>query len=115
MNKRRHQRMEVYNLVADVSDGISFFSGTVCNVSRHGVQIHSIPSKIKKQANALSILISVNGVLNFKKMRGIPRWVTENTDRKKMGIQITDASSSWTVFVKNFESKETDSRADGYE
>jgi hypothetical protein len=106
MDKRRHQRIEVPQLVANVSDGIGSFSGTVGNVSRYGMLLDEIPENFNEQATTLSIVISVNGI-NFKKMRGIPRWVSGTEPRKKMGVHIPDASSSWTVFVKNIQSKQT--------
>jgi len=107
MNKRLHQRIQVPNLVVDVSDGINSFSGTASNVSRYGMLLNDIPQKINNHAMSLSIAVSVNGII-FKKMKGIPRWVSQNNVRKKMGIHILDATSSWIVFVKNFETKEND-------
>lgn len=116
MNKRRHQRIEVDNLVAEVSDGVGFCSGTVCDVSRYGIKVDCLPHKFRKLADRLSIMISVNGILSFKKMRGIPRWMTGNIHGKKMGIQIIDATSSWTVFVKNFEPEDVaDTNGNGFE
>jgi len=110
MNKRRNQRIEVIDLVANVSDGTRFFSGNVCDISRHGVQVNSISDNLEEQAKALSITISISGVMNFKKMRGMLRWVSGNAPRKKMGIHFIDTFPSWTVFVKNFEAKETETR-----
>ena len=104
MDKRRHQRIEVPNLVAHVSDGIGSFSGTVSNVSRCGILLDNIPKKINEQATRLSMVVSVNGI-NFKKMQGIPRWISGSDSRKKLGIHIPNASTSWTAFVKNIEPK----------
>jgi hypothetical protein len=107
MNRRRHQRIEVPDLVADVSDGIASFSGNVSDVSRYGMLLDDIPGKFNEKTKRLSIVLSVNGIY-FKKMRGIPRWASRNNLRKRMGIHIPKASPSWTVFVKNLEPRETD-------
>lgn len=115
MNKRRHQRVEPINLVANVSAGTSFFSGTVCDISRQGVQVNYIRENFEEPTKALSIVISVSGILNFKKMQGVLRWTSGTAPRKKMGIHITDASTSWSVFVKNLEPKETDIKVNCYE
>jgi hypothetical protein len=107
MNRRRHQRIEVPDLVADVSDGIVSFSGTVGDVSRSGMLLDDIPKKFNGEATRLSIVLSVNGIY-FKKMQGIPKWVSGNNLKKRMGIHIPKASPSWTVFVKNLEPGEID-------
>ncbi len=49
MNKRRHQRVEVQNLVANLSDGVECFSGTVSNISRLGMLLNDIPQRPKSQ------------------------------------------------------------------
>jgi len=107
MNKRRTPRIQVPNLVVDVSDGISFFSGTASDVSRYGILLNDIPKKINEQAASLSITNSVNGII-FKKMKGIPTWVSENKFRKKIGVHIPAPTSSWIAFVKNFETEDSD-------
>jgi hypothetical protein len=61
MDKRRYQRMEVSNLLADISDGNGFFSGHVSNISRRGMLLHDIPQKLYDQAKKLSLVISGNG------------------------------------------------------
>ena len=107
MNRRRHQRIEVPDLIADVSDGVASFSGNVSDVSRYGMLLDDIPGKFNEKQKQLSIVLSINGIY-FKKMKGIPRWASRNNLRKRMGIHIPKASPSWTVFVKNLEPRETD-------
>lgn len=46
MNKRRHQRIEVQNVVANLSDEVDFFSGTVNDVSRAGMLLADIPKEL---------------------------------------------------------------------
>ncbi len=106
MDKRRHLRIEVPNLIADVSDGTGFFTGTVGDISRFGVLLDDIPKKFNDQSATLSIVISGNSK-SFK-IQGKSKWVNEGNLRKKMGIQILDSPSSWTAFVKRFEPKDDD-------
>ncbi len=46
MNKRDQQRIEVQNFVANLSDGVDFFSGNVSDVSRAGMLLDDIPKEL---------------------------------------------------------------------
>ena len=71
MEKRRHQRMAVNNLLVDISDGWRVFSGTVSDVSRFGLKISDILKKLNDRAKRLSLVVSGKGH-NFK-MKARPR------------------------------------------
>ena len=101
MDKRRHIRMEIPNLQVDVSDGVGFFSGTVTDISRFGLSLDDISSKINDQANNLSVVVSAKG-RSFK-MMATSKWVDEGDYKKRMGIKILDASWDWTEFVMECE------------
>jgi len=101
MNKRRHERMEVPNLTVDVSDGVGFFSGSVRDVSRVGMQLDDIPRKLNDQAKQLSVVISADG--KTFKMLAIPKWIDGDNSRKRMGIKIIDAPWDWTEFIMKYE------------
>ena len=96
--------MKVNNLVADLSDGFGFFSGTVSDISRYGMHLDDVPKKINSQTKKLTLIVSANGK-NFK-ILAIPKWVSENNQSKSMGIEILNAPSGWTDFVKKHEPKE---------
>ena len=49
MSKRRHQRVEVQNLVAKLSDGVDSFSGTVSDICRLGMLLNDIPQRLKSR------------------------------------------------------------------
>jgi hypothetical protein len=101
MEKRRHQRMEVDNLNADISDGFGFFTGTVCDLSRFGMKVDNLPKRLDDKAKHLSIIISGNGK-NFK-VKARPRWSIRQSISKSVGIEIVNAPWGWTEFVMNFE------------
>ncbi|MDK9707572.1 MAG: PilZ domain-containing protein [Desulforhopalus sp.] len=106
MKKRRHQRVEVQNLVANLSDGVEFFSATVCNISRLGILLNDIPQKLKSQGKKLSIIVSAKG-RNFR-MQVQQKWVSGNTSEGKMGVEILDPPMGWTVFAMICEPKDED-------
>ncbi len=106
MSKRRHQRVEVQNLVANLSDGVNSFSGTVSNISRLGMLLKDIPQGLKNQGKKLSIIVSAKGK-KFK-MQVEPKWVSGNTSEQKMGVTILDPPVNWTLFAMICEPKAED-------
>lgn len=109
MNKRRHQRMKVVNCFADLSDGVGFFSGTVVDISQTGLLLDDVPKKLNNQSKKLTVIVSTEGK-NFK-ILAIPKWVSENNYSKSMGIEILNAPSAWSDFVRQHEPKELDDNA----
>jgi len=101
MEKRQHHRMTVSNLNVDISDGHGFFSGTVEDLSRIGLQLADIPKKLDEKAKTLSIVVSGKG--QHFKMRAKPRWAQGTSFSKKVGLEIVNASWGWTEFVMKFE------------
>ncbi|MGB3209449.1 MAG: PilZ domain-containing protein [Desulforhopalus sp.] len=106
MNKRRHQRIEMQNLVARLSDGVETFSGTVSDVSRDGMLLVNIPEELNMQGEELSIVVSAKDK-DFT-MLVVPKWVREDNSEKKMGLIILDTPLDWTLFVMNSEPKDED-------
>ncbi len=101
MDKRRHQRIEVQNLIANLSNGVDSYSGTVSDVSRVGLLVTDIPQELNNQGEKLSIIISTKGK-DFK-MAVVPKWVSGNKSKNKMGLAILNAPSDWTGFIMNHE------------
>jgi len=106
MNKRRHQRIEVQNLVANISDGVNSFSGTVSDVSRDGMLLTDIPHGLNKEGENLSILVTIKGK-DFR-MLVVPKWDSGSNSKKRMGFAILDVPLDWTVFVMNCEPTDED-------
>jgi hypothetical protein len=97
MSKRRHQRVEVQNFVANLSDGVDSFSGTVSNISRLGMLFNNIPQRLNNQGKKLSIIVSTKG--KHFKMQVEPKWIDENKSEKKMGVAILDPPLDWILFA----------------
>jgi hypothetical protein len=97
MSKRCDQRVEVQNLVANLSDGVDSFSGTVSNISRLGMLLNDIPQSFKSQENKLSIIVTAKGK-DFK-MQVEPKWVSGDKSEKKMGLAILAPPLDWTLFA----------------
>lgn len=106
MNKRRYQRTEVQNVVANLSDGVDFFSGTVNDVSRAGMSLADIPKELHDWGKELSIIVSAKG--KDYKMLVVPKWISKNSPGKRMGLVILDAPLDWTLFVMNCEPTDED-------
>ena len=106
MSKRRHQRVEMQNLIANLSDGDDSFSGTVGNISRLGMLLNGMPQKLKSQGKKWSIIVSAKGKL-FK-MQVEQKWFKAHTSGGKMGVAILDPPVAWTVFAMICEPKDED-------
>jgi len=106
MNNRRHQRIEVQNVVANLSEEVDSLYGTVSNVSRVGLLLTDIPKKLNNQVEKLSVIVSAKGK-DFKLLVE-PKWMSGNNSGKKMGLAIIDAPLDWTVFVMNCEPADED-------
>lgn len=105
MEKRRHQRIEIKNFWADVSDGKGFFSGVVTNLSRFGLGMTDLPAKLDSNQR-LSIVISGHG-RNFK-MLVKPRWAQKESMQKSVGVEIMNAPWGWTEFIMQMETPPDD-------
>jgi hypothetical protein len=100
MEKRRHQRMTINNLWADVSDGKGFYSGMVTDLSRFGLRLTDLPLRCDT-SQRLSIVVSGQGK-NFK-MLARPCWTKKDSTQKIVGVEIMNASWGWTEFVMSHE------------
>jgi len=97
MDKRRHQRIEVQNVIANLSNGGESFLGTVSDVSRAGMLLADIPHELDSQGKELSIIVSAKG--KDYKMLVVPKWISGNDSENKLGLTILDAPLDWIVFV----------------
>ena len=106
MEKRRHQRIEVDNFDADISDGLGFFGGTISDISRFGMKVDNVAKRLNDNAKQLSIVISGMGK-NFK-VKAKPRWTVHQPASKSVGIEIIHAPFGWTEFVMGLEPAKDD-------
>lgn len=97
MNKRQHQRVEVKKLVAQLSDGVHSFSGTVSNISRSGVLFDDCPQGPKIKEN--KFIITIFAKMKDFKMQVEPKWVGMNISGNKIGLAIINPPFDWTMFA----------------
>lgn len=100
MNRRLHQRTEVQNVVANLSNGVDNFSGTVNDVSRVGILLGDIPNELHDCKKKLSIIISANNI--DYKLLVVPKWTSEKSTEKRMGLEIINAPLDWILFVMDY-------------
>ncbi|BHH83513.1 PilZ domain-containing protein [Desulforhopalus sp. 52FAK] len=100
MNRRISQRIEVQNVVANLSNAKDSFAATVNDVSRDGILLSDIPISIQDKSEQLSIVVSANNT--DYKMVVIPKWINEINSQKRMGLEIIDAPLDWVLFVMDY-------------
>lgn len=93
-------------MVADISDGRGFFTGTVHDISRFGMALDDISMKIDSHARHLTVI--VEGQNGHFKLKITPRWETVAGRQKIIGGQIEQCPFSWTEFVMRFEPEKDD-------
>lgn len=101
MEKRKHPRMAMSSLDADVSDGKGFFSGVVHDISRFGLSISDLPKRLDSSADIYSIILDGPGT-HFK-LLARPIWEEDDGIRKTIGVRIENSSWTWTEFVMRHE------------
>lgn len=97
MDKRRYPRIELKGMVADISDGKGFFTGSVHDISRFGLALEDISAKIDSHAEYLTVILA--GKDGHFKLKIKPRWDTTAGRQKSIGGQIDNSPFSWTAFV----------------
>jgi hypothetical protein len=101
MEKRKYQRVTIENLSVDVSDGIGFFPGVISDVSRFGMSMADLSTRLNVDVKKMTVVISGKG--GHFKMNVRPRWSIKDGHRKSLGAEISTAPLGWTEFVMNFE------------
>lgn len=103
MEKRRHERIGGQNFLVDISDGTGFFTGTVKDISRFGLQLEDIPKRLDDKSPKISVVIQSN-TASFK-LNAKPRWTKKRSISKMVGFEITSAPWGWAEFVMEKEDK----------
>ena len=100
MNMRLNTRIQVQNVVANLSNEVESFSGTVNDISRVGMLLTDIPEELHDCSEQFSIIVSARNI--EYKMVVVPKWINENSSEKRMGLEILDAPLDWILFVMNY-------------
>lgn len=97
MEKRRHERIENQHILADLSDGTGFFTGTVKDFSRFGLLLDDVPKRLDETSAQMSVVIQ-NATESFK-FKAKTRWTKKQAVSKMIGFEIVDAPWGWAEFV----------------
>lgn len=103
MESRKHPRLGIANLEADISDGSEFFTGVVQDISRFGLAIRDIPNRLDKSADIYSVILDGPGT-HFKLLVR-PVWEIDDGINKIIGAQIENSPWNWTEFVMRQEAQ----------
>lgn len=107
MNQRKHPRIPVSGLQADISDGKGFFTGMVADISRYGMALNEIPVKLDPEADILSVIIEGHGA-HFKLLVKQKWEISTTAMHKVIGGQIENSPWDWTEFVILHEPEDDD-------
>ena len=103
MDKRKFPRIGVRGMSIDVSDGIGSCTGTVSDVSRHGLCLANLAAIIGKKTDTFTVVVSKED--RYFKFRVRSRWARVERLNKKMGVEITEVPSKWTAFINDLEAR----------
>jgi hypothetical protein len=98
--------MRLAGMVADISDGRGFFTGSVHDISRFGLALDDIAVKINAHVKQLTVIVDGQGC-HFK-LRLTPKWETAAGGQKIVGGLIEQSPFAWTEFVMRFEPDNND-------
>jgi len=101
VNKRKHPRIKMERLSVEVADGKGFFEGRVSDICRLGLCITDLPNNLDGDVEFLTIVVSGKGQNQL--MNVIPKWYSEGTETKTLGVEIAIVPNGWDKFVKNSE------------
>lgn len=116
MEKRRHERMELYGHIADLADGNFIYGGIIEDVSLGGLKLNSLPTKFVIEGRTYCIVVSGEASGTHFKIKVRPRWKRAAKSGLSMdvGFMVVDAPQEWTDMVnkmmpkKNKEEEEED-------
>ncbi len=101
MDHRKHPRIVLAGMVADISDGRGFYSGTVHDISRFGLALDALPPKMNSRVEHLTAIVEGQG--GHFRLHIVPRWEIVAGRQKIIGGQIERCPFAWTEFVMRFE------------
>lgn len=95
---RKHERVAVEGIRADISDGRYSYTGLITNISTLGLCLKDVPEKLSASKSLLSIV--VRGKSEEYRIVARPRWEQAQTNRgKTIGAEIASSPHSWGDFV----------------
>lgn len=99
MERRKSNRIEIDDLIADVSDGTGFCTGLANYISKSGLCLMNMNKKIGLENERLTVVVTAKD--KVIKMSAIARWDAEmdNGFGRKIGVEIENAPWAWTEFI----------------
>lgn len=94
MDKRQYPRVQVANMMVDISDRVGFCSGVVKDVSRFGICITDIPRKLHPKNDCVEAVIFSQGQKFKLKLR--QRWLKKSGVNMEVGARIDNVPWAWT-------------------
>ncbi len=95
---RQLERIEVEGIRADISDGISSYSGLITNISTLGLCLKDVPANMSTSRSFLSVVI--RGKSEEYRIVARPRWEQIQSNMgKTVGAEIASSPNSWNDFV----------------
>jgi hypothetical protein len=97
MNARANPRILVQGLYGDISDGKSFYTGVIDNISLTGMSISKLPKTDNNKTELLSIMIE--GGNRYFKLLLKQCWEIEDKENRTIGTKIQNSPWLWSEFV----------------
>ena len=99
MNVRIHPRVPVQGLSGDISDGDSFYTGIIDNISLSGMSISKLPKTVNSKEELLSVMVE-GGNRYFKLLLKQCWEIEDEGDRTRtIGTEIQNSPWLWNEFV----------------
>ena len=106
MERRRHDRITMHHLLANLSDGHGFFSATIADVSRFGIRIANVSRKLN--SNALFYWIVFATRKQHFKLKVRPAWTKAQPPAQHIGLEIIHVPLGWLEFIMESEGPYSD-------
>ena len=97
MSSRINPRVFVQGLCGDISDGESFYTGVIDNISLSGMSISKLPKTVDNKTELLSVM--VEGGNRYFKLLLKQCWETEDGENRTIGTEIQNSPWLWSEFV----------------
>jgi hypothetical protein len=97
MNVRIHPRVPVQGLSGDISDGKSYYTGVIENISLSGMSISKLPKTVNSKTELFSVM--VEGGNRYFKLLLKKCWEIENEGERTIGTEIQNSPWLWNEFV----------------
>lgn len=100
--QRTDPRQPVDGFIAHVSDGVNYCTGSVVDVSKHGICLADTGEYLDSNAEKFGVLLTGKGK-SFQ-MQVKPRWNQQIGSKQSFGAVIEDSHWNWDEFKRHIQS-----------